>query len=203
MISYLSLFSQILAMIISFLYLKKNHYKNTVEKLAVLFFLTVLVEFIGFYHVENGTSSFLYYYIFTFFEFLLITLIYRNSKMNKFSKKGFIILFFVFLISWFFVLNNKSLYRYTIVVESLSIAIYAFSFLKSLLISDKILNYKRNLIFWISIGFLIFYLPSIPFFVLWNYMQNRGLFPILNILIILMNLFIIYGLITCSKEEKY
>ena len=78
---------------------------------------------------------------------------------------------------------------------------FSFFYLRQLLLSNEILNYKKLLPFWVSVGFLVFYLPAIPFFTLWEYMKDRDLFFILKILIILMNLFIIYGLLWSKKEE--
>ena len=67
--------------------------------------------------------------------------------------------------------------------------------------SNKILNYKKLLPFWVSVGFLVFFLPSIPFFALLKHMKGRELFYIIGILIILMNLVIITGLIWSRKDE--
>ena len=69
--------------------------------------------------------------------------------------------------------------------------------------SDKIINYKEHLPFWVSVAFLIFYITSIPFFTEMAYMQGRDLFFLVSILIIIMNLLIITGIIWSKKEVKY
>ena len=65
----------------------------------------------------------------------------------------------------------------------LNTSVFVFLYLRELLMSNKILNYKKHLPFWISIGFLIFYLPAIPFFTMQEYMVGRNLFFIISILI--------------------
>ncbi|MFT0156446.1 hypothetical protein VBY68_07435 [Tenacibaculum ascidiaceicola] len=69
--------------------------------------------------------------------------------------------------------------------------------------SNEILNYKKLLPFWVSVGLLVFHLPAIPFFSFWNYMKNKDLFPILHSLIILMNIIISFGLLWSNKKEEY
>ena len=76
-------------------------------------------------------------------------------------------------------------------------------YLRVLLLSNEILNYKKQLPFWVSVGFLVFYLASIPFFSMHKYFENRSIYYVINILVILMNLIISFGLIWSNKEMKY
>ncbi len=78
-----------------------------------------------------------------------------------------------------------------------------FLFLRELLLSNEIVNYKKLLPFWVSVGFLVFHLPAIPFFSFWSYMKNRDLLPILYSLIVLMNIIISFGLLWSSRRVEY
>ncbi|WP_440120691.1 hypothetical protein [Tenacibaculum sp. Ill] len=69
--------------------------------------------------------------------------------------------------------------------------------------SDKIINYKKLLSFWVSVAFIVFYLPSIPFFSFWNFLKDRSLMPILYVLIVLMNVIISFGLVWSNKKVEY
>tara|TARA_B110000971_G_C19888110_1_gene443977 strand:- start:219 stop:584 length:366 start_codon:yes stop_codon:yes gene_type:complete len=54
----------------------------------------------------------------------------------------------------------------------------------------KFLKHKKILTFWVSVGFLLFYLPSVPFFtlLLLNMFDTREMFPIIYYLTIIFHL---------------
>ncbi|RLK07116.1 hypothetical protein C8N27_0689 [Tenacibaculum discolor] len=198
----LQLLIQTIAAIVNFLYFKRYNRKF----ILLLLFIQVtslLVEGIGYYYLYIGKSSFYCHYIYVIINFNLIAFLYfmliRDTILLN-VMKGLLILF---NICWVFVMYNSSWLMYVFIFGAINTAISIFFYLRELLLSDRILNYKKLLPFWVSVGFLVFYLPSIPFFSMLNYMKTRGLFFILNILIILMNLIIVYGLICSKKEVKY
>jgi hypothetical protein len=39
--------------------------------------------------------------------------------------------------------------------------------------SDDILQFRASMMFWVCLGLLFFYLGSLPFFGLWNYLNNN------------------------------
>ncbi len=169
--------------------------------LVIIFCLTAIVELVGLYYLSVKKSSYLLYLIYIFFTFNLIS--FSFSSIIEVKKKYLLIVLpLIFNLCFFFFSLKESFFTFMI-IGSLNTSIYAFLYLKQLLLSDEIVNYKKLLPFWVSVGFLVFYLPSIPFFYLINYMFDRELFFITKVLTVLMNLFIIYGLITCNKEEKY
>jgi hypothetical protein len=88
-------------------------------------------------------------------------------------------------------------------IEGVVNSVFIILFFRELLNSDKILNYKKMLSFWVSVGFLIFYLSTIPFFALIysGFFDNRVMFPLLYSIIIVFHLCFIYGLVTCKKME--
>ncbi|CAM1342530.1 conserved membrane hypothetical protein [Tenacibaculum amylolyticum] len=200
--NYLDLFVQILTGVLSFFF----YFKNKTKFLLLLTILTVLtgiVESFGEYTVLSGKSSFFLYHIFSLIQFSIIFMIYVFLIKDSFFKKVFSFLHFLFFCFWGVIFFKGELFFYLIIFGAFNTSFYVLIYLRSILMSDKILNYKELLPFWVSVGFLVFHLPSIPFFTLFGQMQNRGLFFILNILVILMNLFIIYGLLCSKKEEKY
>ncbi|WP_299160079.1 hypothetical protein [uncultured Tenacibaculum sp.] len=195
--------SQFVSAVLSLFFLYK---KNTLfVKLITLFLVvTFFVELSGaYYRSIKKPNSFLIYQYYSLFEFIIIFFIYQNlikdAKLFIASK----IIFIVFIATWILIYFDKSFYNYAIIIGSFNVGVSVFLYLRELLLSNEIINYKKLLPFWVSVGFLVFYLASIPFFSFINYMRNRDLFPVLFSLIVLMNLIISFGLVWSSKEMKY
>ncbi len=170
--------------------------------LLILLWVTVIVEFIGAYINKNATSfstNYLYH-VYSFFEYNLIALMYLSIIKDKIVVTVIKLLMIVFnlfyIISCFFI----EIQLYVVPIGSFMVATFLVFYFSELLKSNKILNYKKEVSFWVTVGFFIFYLPSIPFFSMLGYMKDRGLFFVLRILVILMNLFVLYGLL-CSRKK--
>ncbi len=198
----LSLLSQyIVAALSLFVLLKTN--KPFVRWLSLLLCLTVITETIGAYFLSVKQSLFLHHHIYILLELLIIRKMYNGLIKDKKWLKLSNFFLVIFLVLWFLVFYKRIFFYYSIIIGAINIGLLVFLYLRELLLSDEILNYKNVLSFWVSIGFLIFYLPSIPFFSLVSYMKNRDLFPILSILIVLMNIIISFGLIWSNKKVEY
>jgi hypothetical protein len=165
--------------------------------------LTVVVETIGAYYVNIEETGFLHHHIYIILELVIIRRMYKGLIKDKKWLKLSSFFLIVFLILWFLIFYKRVFFFYSIAIAAINIGLLVFLYLRELLLSDEVLNYKNMLSFWVSVGFLIFYLPSIPFFSLVGYMKNRDLFPILHFLIIIMNIIISFGLIWCNKKEVY
>jgi hypothetical protein len=141
--------------------------------------------------------------IYTFFEFNFFVLIYyhllEQRKNLKFVKILAIVFNLIYIISFYF----GRLKLYTVPLEGVFNSVLVIIYFAELLHSEKILNYKKMLPFWISVGFLLFYLTSVPFFTLLslNMFDTRAMFPIIYYLTALLHLFLIYGLIACRKRK--
>ncbi|CAL2090047.1 conserved membrane hypothetical protein [Tenacibaculum sp. 190524A05c] len=201
-IEYIELLLQVITALLSLFYFIKYN-GRFLFILTVLTVLSAITELVGAYRISINKTAFSIYHFYSFFQFSIITFMYLKLIRDKRKEKLFVILPVIFISLWLGVFYRSSLFSYLIIIIAISVSIYVFLYLRELLLSDRILNYRELLPFWISVGFLVYYLPSIPFFTLYKYMQNRGLFFILHILIILMNLFIIYGLIWSKREKRY
>ena len=192
---------QTIATILSLLFLIKDK-SSFLKLLSILLLITVSIEFIGLYLMKNEKPSIYYYHFLSLIEFPIIFLMYERfiavKKVLIFPKIILIITFLFWVLTFF----KFMFYELTIILGSLSVSILIILYLRELLMSDKILNYRKLLPFWVAVGFLLFYLSSIPFFSLQDYMKDRGLFSVLFVLIIIKCLFIIFGLITCNKRES-
>lgn len=201
-LDYFRLMIQIIAAVISlfFLFKKKNKF---ILLLTILLFLSSIVESIGAYFLIIKKSSFYYSYVYVLLQFFIISFMYNYLIKEKKWEKLLFAFFIVYFLFWILVFFNKSMFPYLIIVGSLLISVYVLMYLRVLLLSNEILNYKRQLPFWVSVGFLVFYLPSIPFFSMHKYFEDRSIYYVINILVILMNSIISFGLIWSNKGMKY
>mgnify|MGYP000722374305 CR=1 FL=1 len=204
-IANIGLTSQILVAILSVVFIKK--YKSPFYLFLCLFLIVaVFTEIMGTFNTNRyrmGKSTFNHLPFAAFLQFNLLALMYTKLIKDKRLIKlilGLSVLLSVFCILIYF---KYHLFNYLIIFGCINTSFFALLYLRSLLVSDKILNYKKHFPFWISIGLLVFYIPSIPFFIKMPFMDDRSLFFLLELLIIFMNLFIIYGLLCSKKEVKY
>ena len=197
-----SLISQYLVAILGVLFYLKNK-KPFAMWLVLLLTATVIVESIGTYRISLGKSNFLYQQIYILLELGIIYKMYSDLIEDKAWLKLSVFFLIIFIILWFFAFYNRIFYFYSIIIGAINVGLLVFLYLRELLLSDEVLNYRDMLSFWVSVGFLVFYLPSIPFFSLFSFMENRDLFPILHFLIIMMNIIISFGLIWSNKKEEY
>lgn len=198
-LSYIPNLLQLFVAVLSVFLFFKNKNKYTLY-LMLLLWTTVVVEGLGKYFYEKKIDSRGVYHIYSLFEFNLISLVYLSVFKEKIQR--FVVTFLMIVYSLLFFISYLliEIQLFLVPIGAFFIAIILIIYLSELLKSDKILNYKNEPLFWVTIGFLIFYLPSIPFFTMQKFMQGRGLFFIIYILVAVMNLFIAYGLL-CSKEK--
>ncbi|KOY51237.1 hypothetical protein I602_797 [Polaribacter dokdonensis DSW-5] len=143
------------------------------------------------------------YNIYTFFEFNFFALIYYSLIKNILRLRlvtGLILLFnCIYFLSFYF----TTLSAFTVQIEGLFNSLLIIIYFIELLNSNEILNYKKLFPFWMSVGFLVFYLTSIPFFTLvyLKLFDTRSMFNLLYALIILFHSCFIFGLISCRKAE--
>lgn len=136
-------------------------------------------DFIEGYEGENLPV----YSLLTLLEFNFLFLFYKGLSEDKTTKK---VIWFnawtfnsIFIVSTFYYLyNGLFLEKYNSIASisgGILVAIIFFMFLREFLISNKILNYKRNLTFWITFGLLFYYLASIPVSFFLDYLEFDSL----------------------------
>jgi hypothetical protein len=181
-----------------------NNYKGYLfYKYFILYILViVIVDKLSIYIFVTDTITL--FNVYTFFEFNLFALIYYHlikDKTRVTVLKTLVISFnSIYLLSFYF----DFYILYTIPLEGVVNSIIIILFFIELLNSEEILNYKKLLSFWISVGFLIFYVTSVPFWSLYysSIFETRAMFPIIYYLATVFQLIFIYGLITCKKTEN-
>ncbi len=193
------------SLIVATLFYKK--YKNySWFKFFIIYLLNIILfkaidYFLG-YGTNGVDSNFNLYNIYTFFEFNFFSLIYFCLIKNRQRLRLVIGLILIFNSIYFLSFYFTALSSYTVQIEGLFNSLLVIIYFIELLNSDEVLNYKKLFPFWMSVGFLLFYLTSIPFFTLLylNLFDSRSMFSLLYILIILFHSCFIYGLISCKKS---
>lgn len=151
-------------------------------------YVGVIVEAIGFYfyklNYEYEDSEWTYF-IYTFFEFNLVALMYLSIFEDDKTKKLIKFLGLIFNIIYFGSLLYDALgtSKIIIAIEYSLLSFFIIAYLRELLNSDRILNFKRFLPFWISAGLMTYFMSSIPFqFIRATIQQNELLFvqPLIN-----------------------
>tara|TARA_R110002072_G_scaffold300469_1_gene478078 strand:- start:1103 stop:1741 length:639 start_codon:yes stop_codon:yes gene_type:complete len=192
---------EILSIILSLINLPKFKKKYYYFFIAFLVF-AVLFEALGM--LLNGGNNYWIYNIYTFFEFSSLIGIYYFLNTNVKSKKIIIALSIIYYIIYFISFKYVVLQKYTVIILPFFVVPFMFLYLQKLLNSSKIMNYKKVLPFWLTVGFLIYYLASVPFFSL-QYLfglYDRLLFTLLASVVIIMHLIFIISLIWIKPIQK-
>ncbi|MDH5413147.1 MAG: hypothetical protein OEW87_03325 [Flavobacteriaceae bacterium] len=210
-------YTELISAVVGSIYFYK--YRHTVLKyfLILLWYITI-TEFCGYYfrkykflvHISNDgvvynlwlynlleivTFGILYY---IFFKSLKTT-IYK--LWTKILAIGFVLLT---IVNWGFLQNFILEWsEFPNIYGSLTLIIIILFYFIELLRSDKIILFHRNLLFWISVGLLLFYAGTLPFAIKVNGYALipgiHGLFLIIYILAIFMYLTFTFGFIWSKK----
>ena len=213
-------YSELIAAIFGTIYFSK--YKNTALKffLYLLWYIT-LTEFLSWYSMKYGINELLFinekgvrynwwmYNLLRFITFNCLFFIYYRYLKTKIYKRWIRIFMFIYIITsvinWSFlqsfIWNNSEIPR---IIGSIFLIITILFYFIELLKSEKIIVFHRLLLFWISVGLLLFYSGTIPFYLkLSGYALIPGiheLFLIVYILAIIMYLTFTFGFIWSKKE---
>lgn len=207
-----TLYIEIITAIVASFYFYK--YKNTYLKYFLfLFWYIILNELIGRYiRLNTSLSSSIVYNIYNVVNFIFLLSVYKHF-INKQKYKRYIRSFMIiYLIS--FILNgifyeNYFLESQTIpyVIGSLFLIISIIFYFIEILKSERILLITRLLLFWISIGLLLFHIGYIPYRVIKKYYSiiptSIGfLLQLFYMLILIMNICFIIGFVKSPKLKE-
>ena len=217
LISDIVIYSELLSAIAGSIYYLK--YKHTVLKyfLFLLWYIT-LTELIGWYGSVNDVFGFYkdglsyrtwLYNLQRIVIFCSLFYIYfkylKNELFKKWIKLFAIVYIIITILNWSlwqqFLFERSETPR---IIGTIFLIITILFYFIELLRSDKIVVFHKMLLFWISVGLLLFYSGTLPFVLKWNgYMLIPGvhkLFLIVYILAIIMYLTFTFGFIWSKKE---
>lgn len=203
---------QVITAIVGTIYFYK--YDKTILKyfLIILWYIAIndifgliLKKYFGF---ESVTLLYNIYYIIVFSYFMLL---FRNFVSNKNRKKLIFIFLIIYLISsfinCFFENYLEEVATAPYIIGAILVIIAIIFYYIDILNSEKVLYVNKNLLFWISIGVLIYYAGNIPFRIVRNYVGELVdasiQYLVLVILTFVMNICFIIGFIWSSKKQQY
>ena len=209
------LYSEIIAALFATIFYKK-FVKTPLKYLLIILWLIVFTEQFGSMMGEKKIwlymgkyNYWLYNIMFPIWKLLYLFIFYKtleNLKFKSWVKKFMIIMCIAVVINWVFLEKFLTdLESYSRIIGALFIVIAAVFYLIELLRSDKIVIFHKKLIFWISIGLLIFYSGTIPFIIVQNYYSDfdyvHNTYLIIYILGTIMYLTFTFGFIWSKKES--
>ncbi len=144
--------------------------------------LIVLMEFTGKFILqvlEDPQLNIRYYkYLVIPFQFLFFFWLFRQYFNTKQASRNINIVCAIYIVCWVvdmvYVSKEKwwfSSFSYTI--GNIILLGLILSCLYKIIKSDDILQFRASMMFWVCLGLLFFYLGSLPFFGLWNYLNNN------------------------------
>ncbi|MFT3946099.1 MAG: hypothetical protein QM763_03915 [Agriterribacter sp.] len=153
--------------------LKQNYWKWFVIYLVIIATTELVCEFIGYVLHNRQLNAFVNIYFSIPFQFIFFFWLFykwfQNPAKKKLAVAGFII-YTLSLATDFFYFRDKQLwfFSFSYITGNVFLLVLTLFFLFDFIRSEQILYYRSNMMFWVCIGLLIFYLGSLPLFGLWN-----------------------------------
>jgi len=196
-------FVEMLAAVIGFAVytrLANRYYRFFPWYLLAVFLTEVVAEFIAWkLHLPALNNAIYRYWGIPLQFFFFYWLFYQTFKHSNLKPWPVLagILYLLILLTDLFQLADKPL-RFTIFSYcsgGILLLILIIMYFISLMKSDQILKYSRSFMFWISLGLLLFYLLTLPFYGLRNFLYKNytDLFTVYNYFTLVLN----YLMYTC------
>lgn len=207
-----TLYIEIITAIIASIYYSK--YKNTYLKyFLILLWYIVTNEILGFYirEVLNKNNAIIYniYYVINFTFLLSIYWHFIKKNIYKRIILSFIVMYWSsciinrFYENWF---DMPQIIPY--IIASMFLIISILLYFVEIIKSEQILHINRSILFWISIGLLLFHIGYIPYKVVQKYHDYISIINLENLrslfysLILILNICYIIGFTWGHKIQK-
>lgn len=179
----------------------------------VSYFLYILIlglitESLGYYigYYTQNRNTFPIYNTYYGISFSIYFLFYKSFIKSKIEKK--LIMFFLISFLIFGIINytfiQTSFFNFqlnTFIYGTFCFIVIINIYLFDILNSDVILNIKYVLLFWISIGNLLFFIGWLPVFVLSKYLNYDGIWDYITLTLnIIMHICFILGFLLTKKD---
>jgi len=143
----------------------------------------VLSEFAGYFlkelfpkHPEYNTHYYGYFEIPV--EFLFFFFVFYMAIPKRANRLLIVICTVIYLLVWlaeikYVAENVNSFYSLSYTMGNLLLLILILMFFINLATSNEIVHFRENMLFWVSLGLMIFYLGSFPFYGLFDVMIKK------------------------------
>lgn len=193
-------------------YLLDSKFKKL--RLFILYLsLMVLVEILAIVFLEFNLNTNLLYNLLSFFEFNILVFFYHSISENELTIKLSKIIFFTVNVGLVLSVLSYGVANFHVVYNTIApviggvlVSVMFFLYLREILLSEEILNYKKNIFFWITTGLLLYYLGTLPLTAIFNLMKRgsgfTNLYNLQFLLIIVMHSCFILGILWNWKRIK-
>ena len=191
------------------------YYKYRDEKILKLFIFLIwyvaINELVGLYLKLNGEINAIIHNIYNLINFTFFLILYRyyidNYKHKKIIMFMGIVYVLAFIINGFYENYFTEYQRFPYIIGGLSLVISVILYFIDLLNSEKVLKASKDLLFWISVGLLIYFVGNLPFRIIRNYysqLADATIILLVNItLTFILNICFIIGFICSHKKQPY
>jgi hypothetical protein len=175
----------------------KKYWETFLKYFLFVLWLIVILEIVIGTLKESGIivkNNFIYNVVTSIQYIYYLALYYKAMKTQAYQKwvLGFLVVFVVSVIINFIWIQPLTLttpfYSYTFAIGAILLIITIGLFLVEILNTEKILFFKRYLMFWISVGLLVFYTGILPYILSLNFTPNLLRSDSLQIIFFTLNL---------------
>lgn len=207
---------QIIALVLYFVVAFQSIFNFKQLKTSLLKFFpliavfNLLIEGTGFFLTQFVAYNTVLYNFYNLPYFIFIFALFREASNSEVTRK--VMRFFQIIIVLCIVIVSTKMNiiyenHYPVVVLGnvlaiISILLYYIEILQT----DRVINIKYDTLFWISVGFLLFFIGSTPIEIIRNIFENEftlhlSLYAIIYTLIIIMNICFIVGLLVVKPRS--
>ncbi len=202
---------ELLAALVGTFYFYK-YKRDFLKYFLIILWYTAINEFLGFTLTKMGVAvNIIIYNIFHFINFSFLFLLFnkclkieRHKKFTKLFLAIYVLSFFVNM--WFqnYIFQIQTIPYLIASVLLITSIVFYFS---EILNTNEVLFIKTNIMFWISVGYLLYLAGNIPIRVIRNYLFElvdlKDILEISSVLSIIMNICFILGFIWGEKDKRY
>lgn len=187
-----------------------NTYKHTfLRYFPIILIFNLVSEYAGEKFGEIYGFNAIIYNLHSLLSFIFIFIIFRLSLISKKLRNSIVLMVIVFSILFIYYLIVDDFLRklqyevfiYGAICSIICIIFYYIEILKS----DRVINIKHDPVFWVSVGFLLYYSGAIPIEIIrkMGYFGEKAIqaFTINNVLIIIMNVCFIIGFLVAKPSS--
>ena len=208
-------FIQLITLVVVLFKVKK--FKNSVEACFIyLFAYAVFNEFAatyyGLYLFSEVTPNNIFYNVYGFVSFLVLFYIYHQKINSQLFRKLIVLSVVIYIVLILFEVVYKELnyLRNSQVVPfvfaGIMILVCILFYFYEVFISERVIHLDRTMIFWVSIGFFLYYLTIIPFKIDQNFYATdkryRFLFELSQIRAVIFNVSFLIGVLWSRPNRE-
>jgi len=157
--------------------IKNSYWRYFPVYLGVIFLTEIVAEYLLYFRSEVNLNISIYRYwaipLQLFFYYWLYYKYFKGKKFASLPVYFSVIYFAAFLSDRIFDNLNKQFDEISYSVGSILLLILIFCFISAFTRSREIFRYKSSRMFWVTIGLLLFYIGSLPYWPIRTYLFNH------------------------------